>query len=71
MVFDLADHFAKRIQSEAGSNVQQQIKSAYELAYGRPATEDELARCQKFVDQQDLAALCRVIFNSNEFLYVR
>ena len=71
MVFDLADHFAARIKTEAGAEAGQQIKVAYELAYGRPATSDELVRCEKFVQQQDLASLCRVIFNSNEFLYVR
>lgn len=71
MVFDLADHFAARIQTEAGTEVGQQVRMAYELAYGRPTTDDELARCEKFVQQQDLASLCRVMFNSNEFLYVR
>ena len=71
MVFDLADHFAARIQTEAGADVGQQVKVAYELAYGRPAIGEELARSEKFVRQQDLASLCRVIFNSNEFLYVR
>ena len=71
MVFDLADHFAARIKTEVRADVGQQIKVAYELAYGRPPTADELARCQRFVEQHDLASLCRVIFNSNEFLYVR
>ncbi len=71
MTFDMADQFAKRLLTEAGTDLDQQIRLAYELAYGRPVSEVELARCRSFVQQQDLAALCRVIFNSNEFLYVR
>lgn len=71
MIFDLADHFAKRIESQAVADVGQQVQTAYEIAYGRPATADEVSRGQKFVEQQDLAAFGRVIFNSNEFLYVR
>ncbi len=71
MILDMADHFATRIKSLAGDDVCKQVKSAYELAYGRPATTDELARCQAFIEQHDLAALGRVIFNSNEFLFVR
>ena len=71
MVFDLADHFAKRIQARAGTDIDAQIETAFELAYARPATNDEVKHCRAFIQQQDLAALCRVIFNSNEFLYVR
>lgn len=71
MIFEMADHFAQRVQARAGADIREQVSAAYELAYGRPATAEELARCEKFVQQQSLATLCRVIFNSNEFLYVR
>ncbi len=71
MTFEMAEQFAKRLATEAGESLDQQITLAFEFAYSRPATEFERARCRSFVQQQDLAALCRVIFNSNEFLYVR
>jgi hypothetical protein len=71
MTFDMADQFAKRLEQEAGSTRKAQVALAYELAYSRTASNDELAGCLTFVDQHDLASLCRVIFNSNEFLFVR
>ncbi len=71
MIFDLADHFAQRIEAKAGHDVTQQVEVAYQLAYTRPATADEVDYCRKFIERHSLPALCRVLFNSNEFLYVR
>ena len=44
---------------------------AWRLAYGREAENDEIAASAAFAEEHGLAALCRVIFNTNEFLYVR
>jgi hypothetical protein len=66
----MADHFAERAQREAGDDLQRQIARAYALAYSRQPETDELATLELFVKEHGLAALCRVIFNSNEFLYV-
>ncbi len=76
-VLRMSERFAERVQSDVGrisnpSEVQahQQIKRAYALAYGRRPSAEELAWTTAFVSDYGLAALCRVIFNSNEFLYV-
>ncbi len=71
MIFDMSEHFATRVKKLASDDVGRQVTMAFELAYARPPEQAELERCRTFVEQQDLAALCRVIFNSNEFLYVR
>ncbi len=71
MIFEMADQFARRIVAQAGDNVESQIIAAYKIAYARPPEREEIVRCQAFLQEQDLGALCRVIFNSNEFLYVR
>jgi hypothetical protein len=63
-------HCAARVERDAGKEIATQITRLYQLAYGRPPGEDELKQLQPFVEQHGLAALCRVVMNSNEFLYV-
>jgi len=46
-----------------------QIALAYDLAFNRRPNRWSLSRKQ-FAARHGLAAFCRVIFNSNEFLYV-
>ena len=69
-VLCMADHFAERLSSIAGDDINEQIKQAYLLAYGREPDAEETELAESFVQQQNLSAMCRVLFNSNEFLYV-
>lgn len=62
--------FADRLREEVGSVTSQQVVRAFELAYGRRPDGKEQEHAEQFVNAQGLFALCRVIFNSNEFLYV-
>jgi hypothetical protein len=66
----MSDRFAERLAREAGSDLRRQIARAYELAFGRVASDDEIARAAQFASDHGLPALCRVLFNANEFLYV-
>jgi hypothetical protein len=66
----MSDHFGERLVREAGDDVNDQVRGAYELAFGRSANSAEIERARPFVAKHGLAALCRVIFNANEFLYV-
>jgi hypothetical protein len=70
LVLRMADRFGERLQREAGNDVGKQIARAYALAYGRPATADEIARLRPIVERHGLTVFCRAIFNSNEFVYV-
>lgn len=65
-----AQAFARRVQGEVGDDVGNQIHRAYELALNRPATPAELADAEPVVSGHRLSALCRALFNSNEFLFV-
>ena len=65
-----AQAFAARIQTEAGADTAKQIQRAYQLALNRSATPEELRDTQPIIEQQGLTVLCRVLFNSNEFLFV-
>lgn len=64
MLHEEATHLAKRLQGDRRN----QIKQAFELVLGRPAKEDEVAKFAAYPGP--LEALCRILLNSNEFLYV-
>lgn len=69
-VLRMADRFAERVKKDAGDDVGKQIGRAFELAYGRGATDGEIAEVRPVVERHGLAVFCRVVFNSNEFVYV-
>ena len=71
LVFSLADEFAGRMQREAGDSTAAQVKLVWLVAYGRDADEPEVQLATRFVDAHGLPSFCRVILNSNEFLYVQ
>jgi hypothetical protein len=70
LVLRLSDRFAERLHREAGSAEKAQIELAYELVFARAPEQDELSAAIGFVHVHGLAAFCRVLFNSDEFLYV-
>ena len=69
-VLRMADRFAARVEREAGAGASARAMRAYQLAYQRDPTADELAVARKVVEEHGLPILARAIFNSNEFLYV-
>ncbi|MBI1831765.1 MAG: DUF1553 domain-containing protein, partial [Planctomycetes bacterium] len=69
-VLRMSDRFAERLKKEAGGDVGRQIMRAYELAYGRRATDEEVARARPVIERHGLAIFCRAVLNSNEFVYV-
>jgi hypothetical protein len=69
-VLRMAEKFAQRVQREAGAHQAAPVAYACELALARPPEADEQAAAAAFIENHGLAAYCRVLFNSNEFLYV-
>ncbi|MCY2933162.1 MAG: DUF1553 domain-containing protein, partial [Planctomycetota bacterium] len=67
---DESTAFADRVMKESGNDPKAQIQRAYELALSRLPTSDESARALPVVRQYGLATLCRVLYNSNEFLFM-
>ncbi len=70
-----AAHFAERVRREVGPDVREQIGHAFELALGRRPSVVDLKDAMAFLDAspsktEGLTGLCRVLLNSNEFLYV-
>jgi hypothetical protein len=71
LVFAMADYFAARVIRDAGADTNQQIELVYSMAFGREADPDDITTAKDFVAEHGLASFCRVILNSNEFLYLR
>lgn len=69
-VLRMADAMAARIEREAGDDLAQRVDRAYWLAVSRRASDEERQAVGGFVQRHGLAALCRVLLNSNEFMYV-
>ena len=68
LVNEESEHLARRIVREAGEDRAAQIGRAFELVLSREPAAKERAR---FLDAGvPLESLCRVLLNSNEFIYV-
>lgn len=65
-----ADRFAQRLRREAGDNVEQRVRRAFQLAFGRLPSDDEFSAAARLTSAHGPAALCRALFNANEFLFV-
>ena len=71
-----AEHFAERLRREAGDDAAVQIDLAFRLALAREPTAAELALLTGYLQRetpqlgpQALVQVCRVILNTNEFVY--
>lgn len=64
-----AERFAARIESLARTR-EEQVALACELAFSRPPDSDELADFAAYARKHGMANFCRLILNSNEFMFV-
>jgi len=67
---DESEAFAQRITKEIANDAQKQIQKAFLLALSREASPSEISDCLPVVRKFGLATLCKVLFNSNEFLFI-
>ncbi len=63
------EHLAKRLEQEPGE-LEDRVGRAFELILGRPPTKSERREFVTYARQHGLANLGRVLFNSNEFMFV-
>jgi hypothetical protein len=63
-----AKAMATRLEKQSGERAEQ-IELACRLVWSRPPTADEARLFAAYADRHGLANLCRVLFNSNEFLF--
>ena len=69
LIVKQAEHFAARLR-KAGNDLPNQIQEAYLLALGRVPRTDESRMLAAYARTHGLENLCRLIFNSNEFMFV-
>ncbi|MFO0877670.1 MAG: DUF1553 domain-containing protein [Gemmataceae bacterium] len=70
-VLDQADRLAARLKREAGTDPAAQATLAFRLAFGRTPAPDEHAAALALLREHGAALLARVLYNSNEFVFVR
>ncbi|MCA9044660.1 MAG: DUF1553 domain-containing protein, partial [Planctomycetaceae bacterium] len=69
-VLQQSEALAARVQEETPNDVKAQVQRTFRLTLGRAPSSSELATSTQVVEEYDLATLCRVLFNSNEFLFI-
>ena len=70
-----ARRFADRVWSQTGPDLASRVDRAFQLALARPPTAGELQRVIRALrmggsEREAVESLCRVLLNSNEFIYV-
>jgi hypothetical protein len=65
-----SEHFAARLAAAHPNDIVPQVQLACALAFARKPTETETKELSSFAREHGLANLCRVLFNSNEFMFV-
>ena len=65
-----ARHFATRVEREAGLDIGAQTTRAFQLAFVRLPSVAEASAAFGLVRSEGLIALCRMLINANEFVYL-
>lgn len=68
-VLQQAELLAQRLSRES-SDTGQQVQLAYQLCFGRQATDEELRDAVLFVQEQGLEQFTRAMLNANEFVFL-
>ena len=66
----MSDAMAEQVKRDAGDQPEEQVARAFALVCSRPPRVDETRLAVQFVERHGLAAFCRVLLNTNSFLYV-
>jgi hypothetical protein len=67
---DRSDALARRVIGEVGDDGSQQVDHVFRLVLCRRPTVDEREEAEAVTREHGLSTLCRVLFNSNEFLFL-
>jgi hypothetical protein len=70
VILDQSTRLAARLVREAGPDPADQARRGFRLAFGRDPTDSERQAASDLIRKHGTSALCRALFNANEFLYV-
>ncbi len=62
--------FARKLKSDFPTSQMDQVKAAFANVLGRSPSTNELSAAMDVAKEHGLDAICRVLFNSNEFLFI-
>ena len=62
------EHLAERLAGER--TVEKRIELLFELALGRPPNRNEKKEFKRYALEHGTANLCRIVLNSNEFMFL-
>jgi hypothetical protein len=65
-----ANFFAERLERDAGTDLDEQVRRAFALAFQRPPDRAEVSASVKLIREQGHPVFCRAILNANELVYV-
>lgn len=66
-----ATFFAERVRSEVGADPGAQVTRSFKLIYSRVPRTNELQHLTTLASQHGLEQVCRVLFNTKEFMYIQ
>jgi len=69
-VLQQAKLLERRLEKEGGQDNAARIQLAFELCYGRAPAAAEAAESEALIRKHGLDTFCRVLFNSNEFVFI-
>lgn len=69
-VLRMSDHLAERVEKEAGDELNEQVKRMWQLVLGRAPGDKEQQDAVQLAKAHGLPLLARVLFNTNEFIWI-
>jgi len=69
-VLTQSEILTERLARDAGPEVPRQIERAWQLAFNRAPSPDEIRDANSFAGEQGVLAIARALFNANEFLFI-
>jgi hypothetical protein len=69
-ILNQSKRLAERLEKEAGNSISRQIEHGFMLALGRKPKSQELEASLAVVRQHGLPVFCRVLFNTNELIFI-
>src|SRR5688500_1755269 len=65
-----SERLAERLKQEVGENKEAQVVRLFEIVLLRPPRESEVSALRAYLEKHGLANACRLMLNSNEFMFV-
>jgi hypothetical protein len=64
-----SEHLAARVEA-AGQDLRARVEAAYRLVLGRPPTTGEAVAVAAYAAKHGMANACRLLLNTNEFMFI-